>query len=138
MPSVDPTFGIDEFKRPKVLSETETTVNNILTLLMGEPGFYPSIPYIGINIKQYLYMPIDDIPCEAITAELAKQCSDFAPDINSGEFTIQKSIYNKKPIILVTLPVIDDTKKNVLSIGITVNDKGEYIYNFVEGKYQMI
>lgn len=138
MPSVDPTFGVDEFQRPKVLSETETTVNNILTLLMGEPGFYPSIPYIGMDIKKYLYMPIDDIPCESLTLELGKQCKDFLPEIESGAFVIRKGVYNKNPIILVSLPVIDDTNKNVLSIGITVNEKGEYIYNFVEGKYQII
>ena len=138
MPSVDPVFGIDEFDKPKVLSPTETIVNNMLTLLIGEPGFYPSIPYIGINIKQYLYMPIDDVPCESIKAELGKQCTDFLPEIESGEFNVEKANYNGNVIILVTFPVIDDTNKNVLSLGITINEKGEFIYNFVEGKYQMI
>ena len=61
MANIDPTFGLNNFNQTKVLSETETLVNNILMVLFGKPGFYPSIPALGMNIGQYLYNFADDI-----------------------------------------------------------------------------
>ena len=138
MADIDPTFAIDDFNRPKVLSETETFVNNILTLLLGEPGFYPSLPSIGLNIKQHLYNFFDDINTEDIKAELVRQCRDFLPSVDSGDFDVQKAIYNGNTVLLFQLPTIDDIVKNSVALGVTINEKGEFVYNFIEGKYQTI
>lgn len=134
----DPTFGVNNFERPKVLSVTQTYVNNLLTILLGKPGFYPSQPELGMDIEQYLYKYIDDINTTEIKAKLINQCTDFLPEIESGEFDVYKSTHNGRPMLLFKLPIIIDGKSLAMALGITINAKGEMIYNFVEDKNQYV
>ena len=134
--AVDPTFSVNNYNRPKVLTEKETYVNNVMMLLLGKPGFYPSIPSIGMNIQQYLYMFEDDINTTSIKTQLANQCSDFLPEIRDGEMDVLKTTYNNHTILIFKLPEVNDTAESSIAIGITTNNNGELIYNFVENKTQ--
>ena len=136
--SLNPTFSVNNYNRPKVLTELESYVNDILMLLFGKPGFYPSIPSIGMDIKQYLYMFEDEINVEEIKTTLAEQCSEFLPELQTGELDVIKTQYNGSTLLIFKLPVISDTNKNSAAIGITTNDKGELIYNFVETNDQIL
>ena len=134
----DPTFGVNNFQRPKVLSITQTYANNLLTILLGKPGFYPSQPTLGMDISQYLYKYIDDINVNEIKSKLINQCNEFMPEIESGEFEIYKTEYSGRPMLLFRLPIVIDNKTLAMALGITINEKGEMIYNFVEDKQQYI
>ena len=116
MANVDPTYGLNDFNKPKVLSEAETYVRNILTILFGKPGFYPSIPNLGMDIKQYLY-----------------QFSDFLPLLNSGDMEIYSTTVNNQTLLIFVLPVLIDNNSIALSLGVTINAKGEMVYNFMIG-----
>lgn len=135
---VDPTFGINEFGKPLILTETQTYVNNFLMLLLGRPGFFPSIPNIGIDIGQYLYMPTDELNTEQLKSKIAFQCTDFLPFISDGRFEIIKTTMNNRTLLVFVLPMIDDTNNLAVSIGVTTNNNGEVIYKFVESKQQII
>lgn len=127
----DPTFGINNFGRPKILNESQTTVKNILTILMGRPGCFPSQPQLGMNIPQYLYSFEDGIDTTALKAQLAYQCSDFLGDIESGEFDVIKTTDKRtdQPLLLLILP-IEHEDGDRLILGVTL-DKNQYmIYNF--------
>ena len=52
---VNPTFNVNDFNEPKVLSPTESYITDVLMILFGRPGFYPSIPSLGMYIQDYLY-----------------------------------------------------------------------------------
>lgn len=130
MSAVDPTFGIDSFGSQKVLSESETKVNNILTILFMRPGSYPSLPLLGVYIQQYLYVPFDDINTEEIKAKIGSQCQDFVDDIQSGSLDVIKTVYEGRPMLLVVLPVKVEEEVTGLVIGITLNSIGDLIYNF--------
>lgn len=134
----DPTFGVNSFEKPKVLSVTQTYVNNLMTILLGKPGFYPSQPELGMDIEQYLYKFIDDINTTEIKSKLIDQCSEFLPEIESGEFEIYKTEHHGHSMLLFKLPIILDDKTLSMALGITINDKGEMIYNFVEDKGQLV
>lgn len=136
--AVDPSFKPNNYNKPKLLTEKQTYINNILMLLFGEPGFYPSIPELGMNIKQYLYMFEDEIDTEEIKATLAEQCDDFSEDIDEGNLEVLVTVYNERTALVFILPVLDDTSEKNVVLGITTNAHGEIIYNFVENKYQMI
>ena len=133
MANIDPTFGLNNFKQTKVLSETETLVNNILMVLFGKPGFYPSVPSLGMNIGQYLYKFADDIDLDAIKAELIHQCNEFLPEVDSGELDVTQTMYNGETLLIFKLPVIIDESGISIALGVSVNKKGELVYNFVEG-----
>ena len=136
--SLNPTFSVNNYNRPKVLTELESYVNDILMLLFGKPGFYPSIPTLGMDIKKYLYMFEDEINVEEIKSTLAEQCEEFLPELQSGDFDVIKSQYNGNTLLIFKLPIINDTNKNSAAIGITTNSKGELIYNFVETDDNML
>ena len=130
MAKVDPTYGVTEFNKTKVLSETETYVNNILTILFGKPGFYPSIPTLGMDISQYLYKFEDEINVDRIKAILANQCSEFLPLVESGDIDIIKTTYMGRSMLIFQLPVIIDKTQIAVALGVTLNAKGQMVYKF--------
>lgn len=138
MSKVNPTFSTNKFNEPKMLSPMESYVNDILMLLFGKPGFYPSIPTIGMNIQKYFFMIIDDINTEEIKSDLVSQCSDFFPSVKNGDFEIVKTEYKGRPLLLFVLPTIDDIKAHSVTIGVTTDEYGKFMYNFVENMTQMI
>lgn len=139
MASVDPVYGVNNFNETKVLTEAETLVNNILMILFGKPGFYPSIPWLGMDIQQYLYRFEDEIDDLGIKAKLASQCREFLPNIEDGSMDVFSTTYQGRSMIIFQLPVIVDENSVILSLGVTINTKGEMVYNFVANdKIQII
>lgn len=129
--SVDPVYGVNHFNQTKVLSESETLINNILMILFGKPGFYPSIPYLGMDIEGYLYMLEDEVNPVEIKAQLASQCREFLPNIKDGSMDVYTTNYKDHLMLIFELPILIDSVETVLSLGVTVNEKGEMIYTFV-------
>lgn len=128
--TVDPAFGIDDFNKSKVYPSDETIVRNLLLLLFGKPGFYPSMPKLGMNIREYLYTLEDDMDTSAIKAKLAYQCSEFLPLLEDGKMDIYATHMNGNPVLLFALPVIRQTRYSDLVIGITTLANGEMQFNF--------
>lgn len=131
MASVDPVYGVNDFNETKVLSESQTLINNILMILFGKPGFYPSIPWLGMDIYQYLYRFDDEIDTLKIKSKLAAQCQEFLPDIQNGSMDVYSTTHQERPVLIFELPILVDKATSVLALGVTVNTKGEMVYNFV-------
>lgn len=131
MPGVEPVFGLNNFKKPKYLNESETIEHNILALLFGRPGYFPSMPDLGMNIPEMMYSFWDEINVEAIKANMIVQCSAFDEFVINGSLDIIKSTYNNQPLLLISLPIVTKNKENVLNIGITLNKNGNIAYNSV-------
>lgn len=128
---VDPVYGVNNFNRAKVLSETETYANNILMILFGKPGFYPSIPSLGMDINQYLYMFEDEIDVNAIKTKLASQCRELLIKFEDETLDVYTTTYNERSMLVFHLPTIIDNNTSGLILGVTLNEKGEMVYNFV-------
>lgn len=126
----DPAYGLDNFEKTRILSESQTIVNNFLTLLYGKPGFYPSVPTLGLDISQYLYNFTDDINTDAIKAAVAYQCPRFVKHVKDGTFDVVKRTYKDQPMLIFILPaLIAEQEKNII-LGVSVNLKGEMVFNF--------
>lgn len=135
--AVDPIFGVDNFNNPAVLQEDETLVNNILTVLFGKPGFYPSIPALGMDVTQYLYSFRDDLDTTSLLARLIYQCPDLDDAVSDGSLDCKYFMYQGRPILGFTLPNI--TKNGgTLTLVVTTNDLGQPKYNFVFNKVQSL
>lgn len=128
--SKNPSYGLDDFNRPNILSENESLIQDILVVLFSKPGSFPSQPRLGMNISQYLYSLDDSINPDAIKNELINHCSDFKSIVQDGEFDVQISHYNNNPLLLFVLPVLENQKEKQLVIGVTINEIGEMIYNY--------
>ena len=130
--SVNPTMGVNAFGKPKVLSDMESIVNDLMMILLGKPGFYPSIPTLGMNISQYLYQFDDTISIEDIKTKLSQQCNDFSELIDSEDIEIVMEEYNGRVIMIFVLPMIDDVSGDTetLTMAVTTNDAGLIVYNY--------
>lgn len=126
----DPAYGVDSFNKPKILNQSETLVNNIMLVLSGKPGFYPSQPNLGMDISRYLYMLEDDINTNEIKSKLVEQCSDFMDSIRNGDFEVYVSTYENNPILIFQLPTMVDESYKELILGVTTSTTGELVYNF--------
>lgn len=131
MAGVEPSFGLNNFNQAKYKNETETIANSIINLLFGRPGYFPSMPNLGINIQNTLYMFWDEIDELVIKAQIASQCSAFREYIDDGSLDVVKSSYNGEPLLLVVIPVQIKNQKETLAIGIKQNPNGEITYNYV-------
>lgn len=136
--NLNPTFGVNDYDRPKVLSTMESYVTDILMILFGKPGFYPSIPTLGMDIGSLLYKFEDEVSAEELKTELENQCHEFSKEIDTGDMDVVTTTYKNHLMIIFILPLIDDTKKVRLSLGVTTNNRGEIVYNFVENEEQII
>lgn len=127
-------FGLDNFESAKYSNETETIANSILNLLFGKPGYFPSMPELGINIQQYLYSFWDEVDTDFLKAKIISQCSTFREFVNDGTLDVIKSSYKKKPLLLIVLPLVVKNTKENLAIGIRQDEHGtvSYNYQFVE------
>lgn len=131
MAGVEPSFGMNSFNQAKYKNETETVANAIVNLLFGRPGYFPSMPNLGINIQNTLYMFWDDINEDVLKAQIAAQCSVFREYIDDGSLDVVKSSYNGEPLLLIVVPVQINHSKETLAVGITQNANGEIAYNYV-------
>lgn len=128
---VEPNFGLDYFGKAKYLNETEALANAILNLLFGKPGYFPSMPNLGINIQSILYSFWDEINVDQLKAEIVDQCQSFSEYIKTGELDVIKTYNNGQPLLLIVLPTkILDGKKS-LSVGVTQDKSGNVSYNYV-------
>ncbi len=129
MAIVDPGFGVDDFKNPKITNEAETIKNNILTLLFMRKGSYPSIPELGIGIQDTLYQFFDDINTEELTTRIAAQCTEFIPSVNSGALKVYKTYQHTSsgdlPVLLVVVPTSVDSNEKSLVIALSTTSNGD-------------
>lgn len=125
---VDPAFGVNNFNTPKYYNESQSIANNIICILQGKPGFYPSIPELGMDIRSYLYRPFEEIKPNAIKGELVRQCSKFVKNVRDGSFDVNVVLYQEKPLLVFTIPVTVDQAPQRLSVGVTTNANGELSY----------
>lgn len=130
MTGKEPGFGLDNFNGPKYHNETETVANAMLNLLFGKPGFFPSMPDLGINIQQYLYLFEDSFDVDVLKAKIIAQCSQFSQFIDDGTLEIVMSSYMNKPLLLIVLPMVIKNTKEHLAIAVTHDAHGNITYNY--------
>ena len=136
--SRNPVFGINDFNQPKIQSPKESIINDILMILFGKPGFYPSIPTLGIDISKYLYEFEDEISTDLLKDELSEQCSELVEGLQTGDIDIVITEYKGNAMLIFVLPIIDDNKQVQLALGVTTNESGQIVYNFTESDPQII
>ena len=138
----DCTFELDRFGKPRLCSESETIKNALMFILFSRPGQYPSLPYLGMDIRNKLYSFYDEIDERALEEQLRTQCSALGPYFDSGCITVRKMVYRNMPSLLIYVSTDpsdtyagkyiqrDHERKNLeFYIGLSVNEVNELLYN---------
>lgn len=135
----DCTFELNEFGEPKLSSEIENIKNILMFVLFSKPGQYPSLPWIGLDINNYLYQFYDEIDEGELTGNIITQCNALGAQIEQGNIIVRKIIYKNMPSLMITINgeetfpnnyKCDTTKRNKkYLIGITYDEMKQMVYN---------
>lgn len=117
----EPVFGQDDFRRPKILRDGEALVQTILIILFGKPGFFPSIPELGMDIRQYRYVILEQFDTTEITTQLAYQCSLLQQPVATGDIQVRKEIVVGRPALLFIIPCNIESRRTDILVGVKFN-----------------
>lgn len=136
----EPAFGLDEFRRPLVYENWEALAKAILILLFGKPGFYPSIPQLGMRIQDTLYSSKDDLNTDYLKSELVYQFDLIESLVSSDEIKILKTHLagDNSLALLIVLPIYRDYDANSIAIAIVPDGNGSVSYNYNLVKHTFI
>ena len=124
-------FGIDSFGKQKSLTQAKTVAQMVINLLLMRPGQMPSLPHLGINIKQYLYKFEEDIDVGIIKNAISSQCSALLPYIDLPNLQVLLVPYENESILFIYMPLTILVENETLVIGFKRNNKtSEVTFNY--------
>jgi len=124
-------FGLDNFGKQKILSQSETIAQLILNILLMRPGQMPSMPHIGIDIRKYLYKFEEDIDSEALKKEINYQCSLLIPYLDLTGLRLMVVDYHGEGVLMLIIPLSISSQNETLLIGFKKDsNSGEIVFNY--------
>lgn len=128
----EPAFGLDKFRKPLVYEDWEVVAQSIIIVLFGRPGFYPSIPQLGIHIQDYLNERLDKIDTDQLKGQLAYQLNIVSDLILTDEIKIMKKVLvgYKIPALIILIPIIKGEDKSNVAISIVKSSSDSVSYNY--------
>lgn len=127
----DVTFEFNKYGDQKLLDLKESVAQQIINALFMVPGNLPSLPHIGVNIKQYLYKTDTSYNSTEIEQKLKEACGTVICGvvINSVDFSVQKTS-NGQSVFLVMVRITFPNNINSI-LGVSVVQANEIVkFNF--------
>ena len=127
----EPAFGLDSFRKPLVYEDWQVVAQSIIIVLFGRPGFYPSIPQLGVHIQDLMYEELDDIDTDNLRGILAHQLEVFSDIIQSDDMKIAiKNTTGGNPVLIIALPIYTGDERSAVAVTITATEDGGIQYNY--------
>lgn len=127
----EPAFGLDSFRKPLVYEDWQVVAQSIIIVLFGRPGFYPSIPQLGVHIQDLMYEKIDNIDTDNLRGILAHQLEVFSDIIQSDDMKIAiKNTTGGNPVLIIALPIYTGDERSAVAVTITATEDGSIQYNY--------
>lgn len=127
----DVTFEFNKYGDQKLLDLKESVAQQIINALFMIPGNLPSLPHIGVNIKQYLYKTDTSYNSTEIEQKLKEACGAVICGvvINSVDFSVQKTS-NGQSVFLIMIRITFPNNINSI-LGVSVVQANEIVkFNF--------
>lgn len=128
----EPAFGLDKFRKPLVYEDWEVVAQSIIIVLFGRPGFYPSIPQLGIHIQDYMNERLDMIDTDELRGKLMYQLSIISELIQTDDIKIvtKKLVGYNSPALIIFIPIYKGEDKNDIAVSIVQSSKDSVRYNY--------
>ena len=121
-------FTLNDFQQQQVIDSNNSIAQIILNLFFMPKGSLPSLPHIGIDIKQYLYKLEDQVDVEGLKNEIYTQCPALLPFISMGDVKVFVAEYKGQGILMVAIPLLVDN--STILLGFTKNNSGDILFNY--------
>ena len=126
----DVGYGLDDFQRMKVYSESESIARYILTILLTRPGNYPGLPHIGLNVKQLLYDDLNEFNATSLKEQIYGQCSALLPHIVGDDVYAGLIEYNGTTFLLIRVSVEVNSKMQKINYAFYQDELREIKFDF--------
>ena len=126
----EPVFGVNNFGKAKLQTETESIAKALFVVLMNKPGFMPSIPLCGMDIRSMLYSYYDQIDPDNLLIEIANQCPALQTYISNKTLQCKKMIINQRPALVFGMQYTVNGVSNRLIFTFRTTPEGEVVYDY--------
>lgn len=125
-------FGLDNFKDPKTLSIKDSIVQILLNLFLMRPGNLPSLPHIGINIREYLYTMDTGFDVEELKKKIYSQATEVLQYVSLGDVQIFSAPYQGEQVLVIMIPVsgLSDEDETIVMAFMQDENSSELSYNY--------
>lgn len=123
----DVDFYMDEFGKPTTYSEKDSIAKMIMNLLLLKPGNLPSEPFMGVDIRKYLYMREDEIDVNDLKNSIYNSCHALLPYI-MGDIKIylkDADTSDRRKVLILNFPLTIDGVTDSLFIGVSRSSGSE-------------
>jgi len=93
------SLSLNSFGNPLELSGKKAWISQIVSLIMLEPGTYPSNPLMGVGLKKYEFEVLDSA-LSKLRDLVSTQIKTYLPDIPFSDVTMGTREYKGKPILV--------------------------------------
>lgn len=126
----DVQFGFDKYQRAATTDRKTTIANAIVNACFMVPGNNPSMPTIGVNIRQYFYKEASAISSDKIRQDLEVACGTTicGATITSVDFSTQRIADGDFIFLLIVMIRFSPTDEELL--GITMKQDAEKYVKF--------
>lgn len=123
-------FGLNNFKEPITLTESESIGQLFKNLLLMRPGQLPSMPHLGIDIKQYLYAFEEELDTEAIKEEISKQAASIMPYVNTDSLEFTTVTIKGTTVFVLMLPINIQNNTKTMVLGMRKNSNNAVVIDY--------
>lgn len=125
-------YGVDDFNRPKVLSQSESLKQIVMNVLTCKPGNLPSLPEIGVDINKYVqYSVIEDLDIPGLQTLIQSQLATVLSGDEVGDVVVFTPELDGKKIIVISIPITpageEQTGENAIVAGFSLSEKKELL-----------
>lgn len=127
----DITFNLDKYGAPEMLDFKTSVAQQIINALFMIPGNLPSMPTIGVNIRQYLYKVDTDYVSSKIESDLKAACGSIISGayIGTVDFSVQTTSTGQAVFLIMVRVTFPNEEESVL--GVSIQDSKDRIkFNF--------
>ena len=113
---------VNSFNKPAEVQGKNAWTRLIKNLLFLEPGTYPSVPEMGLNIQGYDYEYMDET-VSSLPEKIRSQVSTYLPDIPLQDVSAQSVDVDGRKVLLVVLSFYDNGNVEHSAIASVVSEK---------------
>lgn len=95
----DTLLDLDNYATPKIVSDSDAWVYNIVNLLLMEKGTFSDSPEMGVNLKSLNYLTADEM-MTYLQSEIKSQCDTYLSDIPLDDTTISLKEQNNGEVCI--------------------------------------
>lgn len=123
-------FGPNAFDEPTVYSPLESLGQIFYNIFVMRPGTLPSLPHIGIDIRQYLYKLEGTINYDELRNKVFNSCTELLNFINFGDIIIKEIDIKKVRTLVIIVNASIDDDSYALIMAMRQGTQNEVLFNF--------